>query len=216
MRLVATGQHMKLLPKGELVTTSSVDHAEWNYRPVLAQIIRRRYALVLALMPRHPVHRILEIGFGSGIFLPELARRCQELYGIDVHQKVAEVQAHLKRFGVSAALSQQDATHTSFPDTFFDTIVAVSVLEFIENIQDAARELSRLLTPSGRLIVVMPGKSPLLDFALRIVTGEDAHRDFGTRREQVLPALQRYFRVLRVKRFAPVYTAYELGTLVRG
>ncbi|MGZ3533397.1 MAG: class I SAM-dependent methyltransferase [Burkholderiales bacterium] len=200
---------MRLLPQSELVQTSRVDHADWNYRPVLAYVMRRRFALILSLLPRRAVHRMLEIGFGSGILMPELARRCRELYGIDVHSEVAEVQARLKRFGVPATLSRQDAANTNFPDAFFDAIVSVSALEFVEDIDDAAREFARLLAPDGKLVAVMPAKSALLDFALRAATGENAQRDYGDRRERVLPALLKYFRVLRVKRFVPIYTAYE-------
>ena len=200
---------MKLLPESELVQTSRVDHADWNYRPFLSYVMRRRFALILGLLPRERVHRMLEVGFGGGIFMPELARRCEELYGIDVHPEVAEVQERLRRLGVSAALSRQDAAHTNFPDAFFDAIVSVSALEFIEDIDAAAHELARSLTSSGKLVAVMPGKSALLDFALRAATGEDAQRDYGGRRERVLPALLKYFRILRVKRFAPIYAAYE-------
>jgi len=37
--------------------------------------------------------RILEIGYGSGVFMPELSARCDELYGVDVHSRHEEVAA---------------------------------------------------------------------------------------------------------------------------
>ena len=200
---------MHLLPKNELIHTGDVDHADWNYRPGLAFIMRRRFALVQSLLPQHS-HRMLEVGFGSGVFMPELSRHCDELYGIDVHEGVPEVQARLDACGVRASLSQQSATSLNFEDAFFDTIVAISALEFIDGIEDAAAELTRVLKHDGRLIAVMPGHSPLLDFALRVATGESAKRDYGDRREHVMPVLDSYFRVTQVKRFLPIYTAYEL------
>jgi ubiquinone/menaquinone biosynthesis C-methylase UbiE len=156
------------------------------------------------------------VGYGSGIFMPELAERCEELYGIDVHDRAADVQARLTQCGVHATLSRQDAASMNFSDAFFDTIVALSTLEFIERIDDAASELARVLTPGGRLVAVMPGRSILLDLALRATTGESAQRDYGNRRERVLPALLKHFRVLRKKRFVPVYTAYEFAPLRAG
>lgn len=171
--------------------------------------MRRRFALVLSLLPERS-HRLLEIGFGSGVFMPELRGRCDELYGIDVHSQVAQVQTQLEACGVEAVLSQQSATQMKFADGFFDGVVAISALEFIDNIEDAAAELARILAPGGRLVAVMPGKSPLLDFMLRIATGEDAKRDYGDRRERVIPELEKYFRVLHTKSFSPIYTAYEL------
>ena len=46
---------------------------------------RKRYRLVQAVLPAHRVGGVAEIGYGGGIFLPELARHCETLQGIDVH-----------------------------------------------------------------------------------------------------------------------------------
>ena len=165
---------MKLLPQDQLVQTGPVDHADWNYRPLLAPIMRRRFALILDLLPRERVQRMLEIGFGSGVFMPELASRCEEMYGIEVHSEVDKVQSRLAECGVPVSLSRQDAARMTFEDAFFDTIVSISALEFVEDIDAASREFARVLKPGGRLVAVMPNKSPLLDFALHLATGESA------------------------------------------
>lgn len=202
---------MKLLPENSLIRTSRVDHADWNYRPLLSYIMRRRFALILSLLPHSRVPRLLEIGFGSGIFLPELAQRCDELYGIDVHQEIDAVQTRVRQCGMDAALSRQSAASLNYPDAFFDIVVSVSTLEFIDDIDSAAKEVARVLTPQGRLVAVMPKKSALLDLALRAVTGENAERDYGDRRERVLPALLKHFVVSRTASFSLIYTAYEFA-----
>jgi ubiquinone/menaquinone biosynthesis C-methylase UbiE len=204
---------MKLLPQDQLLHTSRVDHAEWNYRPLLSFIIRRRYTLALSLLPAESVRRMLEVGYGSGIFMPELALRCEELYGIDIHSEAATVQERLMQSGVRATLTRQDAATMDFPDGFFDRVVSVSALEFIERIDEAASAIARVLRPRGRLVAVMPSKSGFLDFALHVSTGEDAQRDYGDRRERVLPALLRHFCIERKRTFAPVYNAYEFAPL---
>ncbi|HZZ64319.1 MAG TPA: class I SAM-dependent methyltransferase [Candidatus Baltobacteraceae bacterium] len=200
---------MQLLPLNRLVRTSGIDHADWNYRPLLAYAARRRFALALSLLPKEPVSRLLEVGFGGGIFMPELARHCIDLYGIDIHGQVPAVREALSNVSVNANLYQRDAARTDFPDGFFDRIVLISALEFIGHVEDAAREFVRLLTPQGRVIAVMPAKSRLLDFSLRVMTGEDANRDYGQRRELALPAMLQWFRIRRTKSFAGIYKAYE-------
>lgn len=204
---------MQLLPKERLIRTSDVDHADWNYTPVLSYVMRKRFELVRKLLPAARVDRLLEIGFGSGVFMPELASCCRELYGIDVHPNVEEVAKRLSAGGVSASLSQQDAARMTFPDRFFDAIVSVSALEFIDDIDGAAREAARVLKPGGRLIGVTPVKSRMLDAILHVSTGADPVKDYGDRREHVLPSLLRYFRSVRTRRFIPAYIAYELEPL---
>lgn len=140
--------------------------------------------------------------------MPELRDHCEELYGVDVHGLNDRIQEILAQCGVTATLSRQNAAHTTFPDAFFDTIVAVSALEHTQEIAEAAREFSRLLAPHGRLIAVIPRKSVVLDFILHIATGEDAKRDFGDRRERVVPTLRTHFQITREVAFWPVYTAY--------
>lgn len=204
---------MQLLPKERLIRTSDVDHADWNYTPLLSYVMRKRFELVRKLLPAARVDRLLEIGFGSGVFMPELASRCRELYGIDVHPNVEEVEMHLSADGVKASLSRQDAAQMAFPDRFFDAIVSVSALEFIADIEGAARQAARVLKPGGRLIGVTPVKSRVLDAILHVSTGADPVKDYGDRRERVLPALLRYFRSVRTRRFVPAYIAYELEPL---
>ena len=77
---------MTLLPPKDLRATSRIDHADWNYRPVLGYVQRRRFSLIRRLMGERRFRSLLEIGYGSGIFLPELARHADNLVGIDVHE----------------------------------------------------------------------------------------------------------------------------------
>lgn len=201
---------LRLLPKEDLIATSGVDHADWNYSPLLSYVMRRRFQLVRRLLPNRRVQRLLEIGFGSGVFMPDLAARCDELYGVDIHSHVEEVRVALAHRGVAAKLSRQDAAHMDFPNAFFDLIVCVSALEFVQHIDEAAAEISRVLRPGGLLVGVMPAKSAFLDFALQTLTGANPREDYGERRERVIPVLQQRFTIVRTVRFAPVYTAYAL------
>jgi ubiquinone/menaquinone biosynthesis C-methylase UbiE len=201
---------MRLLPESELIQTSGVDHADWNYRPLLGFAMRRRFALVRALLPQH-CRRMLEIGFGSGVFMPDLVLRCDELYGIDIHSQVERVQAVLSTAGIHARLLREDAADMSFPDNFFDVIVAVSALEFIQNIDAAAQQIARVLTPGGRVVFVMPAKSPILDSLLHVLTGANPREDYADRRERTLPAMSRYFTIDQKLTFGPVYAAYALA-----
>ena len=88
---------LHLLPEEVLIKTGPVDHADWNFRPILGSIQRSRFRLMLDLLEGHHFERLLEVGYGSGVFMPELARRCRSLHGIDVHRHTESVSESLRK-----------------------------------------------------------------------------------------------------------------------
>jgi SAM-dependent methyltransferase len=209
---------LHLLPRDELIKTGPVDEADWNFRPILGAIQRKRFQLVLKLLDNCRFHRLLEVGYGSGVFLTELMRHCSELYGIDPHPMPEQVETVLARHGVTARLYSGDAAAMPFTDAFFDCVVAVSSLEFIPDLARACREIARVLTPDGIFVVVTPGCSALVDFGLKVLTGSRAADDFGDRRQRVLSTLSRHFIVQERLSFPPfggglarLYTALRLS-----
>jgi ubiquinone/menaquinone biosynthesis C-methylase UbiE len=191
-------QGLRLLPPEALTKTGEVDHADWNYRWLLGTISRTRFRLVVSLLEAQERRgRLLEVGYGSGVFMPELARFADELYGIDIHQMTGPVAASLERFDVNARLFSGSVEALPFDENFFDCVVAVSALEFVSDTAAACREIKRVLRPEGTLVVVTPGHSPLVDFGLKILTGKSAKRDYDDRREKLMPTLLHHFAVER-------------------
>jgi SAM-dependent methyltransferase len=180
-----------------------VDEADWNYRPVLGWIQRVRFRLVTSLLPDAGASRLLELGYGSGVFLPELARRCTELYGVDVHRRNQEVMDILARSGVRAQLHVVGAETLPFDTHTMDVVVAVSSLEFMHDLDAACREVRRVLRPTGCFVVVTPGRSALVDAGVKLLTGKSAGTEFGSRRGPILPTLRRHFRVERQLHYPP-------------
>jgi ubiquinone/menaquinone biosynthesis C-methylase UbiE len=209
---------LKLLPAKALVRTGPVDHADWNFRPLLGWIQRLRFRMIQSLLPSQPVDRLLEVGYGSGIFMPTLIKHCYELHGIDVHPFAEKVTTQLRSHHIAAHLKSGTVESLPYPTHYFDVVVAVSCLEFVDNIEVAVQELQRVLKPDGRLILVTPGFSPILDWGLRLLTGESAQQDYSDRRQRLIPVLQQYFTVSE-KRVFPrfgqsflcLYTALTLA-----
>lgn len=193
-----------LLPPNALVKTSDVDKAEWNFRPLLGMIQRLRFRLILSLLPKRPIGRLLEVGYGSGVFLPELSKRCDELYGIDPHQRAAGVAHHLRLHQVDATLLSGSALALPFQDESFDCIVAVSCLEYMEPFNQAAMEIRRVMKPDGSLVFVTPGHSPVLDLAHYLLTGCRAQEHYGERRVSLIPTILRTFALQQEARVPQV------------
>jgi SAM-dependent methyltransferase len=195
LHLLAVARHLHLLPPAALLVTGKFDYARWNYRPVLGTIQRVRFAMVKSLLPEKRVPRLLEVGYGSGVFLAELSEHCTELFGLDVHPYHRPIAQVMARHGIRAQLQRGRAEALPFDSQSLDVVVATSTLEFVDDVERACQEVRRVLRPEGCFIVVTPGRSPLADAGLRLLTGRNARAEFGARRDAVRPALRRNFAV---------------------
>jgi len=194
MRKSNNADSLALLPPSALIRTGPVDHADWNYRPLIGSVQRVRFQLIRRLLGSARFDRLLEIGYGSGVFMPELAKRAGELYGIDPHPMPRQVEDVLRKHGVHATLATASAEALPYADGYFDCAVSVSAIEYVDDIDRACMELTRVLRPGGIVVVATPGASPLWDLALRISTGENPQQ-YADRRQRLLPALKRHFDV---------------------
>jgi ubiquinone/menaquinone biosynthesis C-methylase UbiE len=117
-------------------------------------ITRERLRRVLA--PR-PGERVLEVGPGTGYYSLPLA----EWLGPDGRLELLDLQQEmldhtLRRAGDLAArmsATRGDATALPYADATFDAAVLVCTLGEIPDQDAALRELARVLTPEGRLVV---------------------------------------------------------------
>jgi phosphatidylethanolamine/phosphatidyl-N-methylethanolamine N-methyltransferase len=100
--------------------------------------------------------RILEVGVGTGISLPDYDRG-HRLVGIDIsapmlrraHERVIE---H-KLVNVEA-LAVMDAKHLGLPDAAFDVVVAQYVITAVPDPEATLDEFVRVLKPGGEIILV--------------------------------------------------------------
>lgn len=215
--MTANFRGLKLLPPTSLVQTSEVDHADWNYRPLLGAVQRARFRLVLSLLGQARCDTILEIGYGSGVFMPELAARSRRLIGVDPHPRNREVTAALANVGIEAELHSCSAESLPVANASCDAIVAVSALEYVPDADVAAREICRVLRPGGVLVFVTPSHSPIWDLALRLSTGESPSQ-YGDRRQRLVPTLLEHMQVATERGFPRflgrnlrLYTGYRLA-----
>lgn len=186
----------RLLPRTARIRTSSVEPPTFN---VLGVIQRLRFGLIVSLLPKRRFHRLLEIGYGSGIFLPQLAQHCNHLYAIDIHRHAAQVKVHLRHRCIDAELACGSAASLPFDDKTFDCIVAVSCLEYMDQFEKVAQEIKRVLTPDGCFVFVTPGNSRLIDLAVKLLTTRSMKQHYGDRRDHLIPILLNSFTVQRVE-----------------
>jgi phosphatidylethanolamine/phosphatidyl-N-methylethanolamine N-methyltransferase len=100
--------------------------------------------------------RILEVGVGTGISLPDYAHN-NKIVGVDIsemmlrkaRERVAELSlSHVER------LSVMDARNLEFPDASFDVVVAQYVVTAVPDPEGTLDEFARVLKPGGEIILL--------------------------------------------------------------
>jgi SAM-dependent methyltransferase len=180
------------LPPRELVPKPAPDDpVDYYYRLPTARIYRARLRLAARLLGSERYESLLEVGYGSGIFLPELARRCSRLAGVDVHGASKQVEVMLTQLGLEADLREASLFDLPFEDGTFDGLVCLSVLEHIVELDAALTEFRRVLRPGGVAVLGFPVRNPITDTFFRAV-GYNPREIHPSSHREILEAAQRH------------------------
>jgi ubiquinone/menaquinone biosynthesis C-methylase UbiE len=93
--------------------------------------------------------RVLDVGSGTGRFTAQLANAGGLPVGVDRDPSMLTVAARRPH----ASLVLADAGALPFVDAAFDIAFAVTVCEFVDNVDQVFAELARVTRPGGRFVV---------------------------------------------------------------
>jgi phosphatidylethanolamine/phosphatidyl-N-methylethanolamine N-methyltransferase len=100
--------------------------------------------------------RILEVGVGTGISLPDYSR-ANRISGVDISEPMLQkAMERVAKLGLShvEGLWVMDAEHLRFPDDSFDVVVAQYVITTVPNPEATLDEFARVLKPGGEIVLV--------------------------------------------------------------
>jgi ubiquinone/menaquinone biosynthesis C-methylase UbiE len=165
--------------------------------------------MALAFLDSNRYDSLLEIGFGSGVLLPELAKYSKKTLGIDIHSHIKDVKKMTLKENVNAALSKGSIVELPYKNNSFDCIISVATIEHIVKLSQAVGELKRILKRDGLGILGFPVANKLSDMLL-VLTGSlrvykkelkeihpNTHRD-------ILEEIKKQFDNIKVSRFPAI------------
>ena len=140
-------------------TRDSIARAYGRWAPVydrvFGQVFARGRAAAIAASERIG-GRILEVGVGTGLSLPDYSRS-NRITGIDIAEPMLrKAQERVKALGLTNidALSVMDATKLAFPDASFDVVVAQFVITAVPDPDGTLDEFARVVRPGGEIVLV--------------------------------------------------------------
>lgn len=127
-----------------------------------------------------PAERHLDIGCGDGYFLKR--SKAKERYGLD------------------KLLGDNVKDKLDFPDSYFDYVTLLAVLEHLENPRSLMKEIARVLKPQGKLLMTTPKK--MADCLIKLYAHEidKEHVAYYTFKD-IEDLTKDFFKVIRHHRF---------------
>lgn len=145
----------------------TVPRATWNrpeYIALAAEGIRRAtgepWFVELRTLIRS-AHRVLDVGCGDGTLLELVTTGTNiEAHGVDIATTAVSI---AKRLHPRLRVVEGDAAHLPFLAASFDLVYSAYTLEHLPDPDAAVREMTRVLAPGGRLLLMVPNYgSPLV------------------------------------------------------
>jgi SAM-dependent methyltransferase len=134
-------------------------------------LFRRRIEMGLEMLPLPPGARVLEVGYGAGLVLYNLARQGARVHGLDLDADPEAIGGKLRRLGVEARLVRGSVLdmRTFYEDGAFDAVVCFSTLEHLPEAGAALDEMDRVTASGGHLLVGMPAVNSFMEVAFRTI-----------------------------------------------
>jgi SAM-dependent methyltransferase len=124
--------------------------------------VQQAAAYALSLLRLTPGQRVVDVGCGTGVFLPALSRAVGEsglVVGLDhAPALLEEAKRRMQRLGLlsQVQLERADAASLPFPDGSFDAAHISRVLIHVEDPNAVLREMKRVTRPGGWIVAVEP------------------------------------------------------------
>ncbi len=95
--------------------------------------------------------KVLDVGCGSGMFIPEIATQAELVVGVDVSfELLKKAKEHKTK---NSHIIQADADHLPFRNDAFDAAFSFTVLQNMPKPQKTLQEIKRVTTPEGKIAV---------------------------------------------------------------
>ena len=133
------------------------------------QVNEPLFDLTRSAMQPGPHERILEIGFGTGTYIPRLFAMVEELevHGIDYSPEMVAQASRCNSTLIEAGrlkLLTGKSDQTPFPEAYFDKVFCNMVVYFWDRPEPHLAEIHRVLKPCGQFFIGMRTKDSMLEF----------------------------------------------------
>ena len=188
-----------------------LQNADLMYKwPLINIIYRHRISYVLNLF-NIKNKKVMDAGCGHGILLYNLSKRGASCTGFDYSDRyIKETKKNFKKLNVkNFKLIRGDLTKIHLPDNSFDIIFCLDVLEHIPSVEQAIKELKRVLKPNGRFIISAPTENMWYVIARTILRMKKPIDHYWTAK-QIKDIISKELKITKVKSIYPFFDFFKI------
>ncbi|MGI8802054.1 MAG: class I SAM-dependent methyltransferase [Solirubrobacteraceae bacterium] len=115
-----------------------------------------------------PLDRVLEVGPGSGVYLPVLSELAGTVVASDIEPAFLDRARELAASRSNVEVVLDDIVASDLPSASFDLVLCSEVIEHIPDPAAALASMHRILRPGGRLLLSTPHRFSPLELAGRV------------------------------------------------
>ena len=166
--------------------------------------------------------KVLDAGCGCGIFLPTLSKTFQEVYALDLPERmdlleptISEILDESKCSNVVLVRGDVMELSNFFPKDFFDCIVCADVLEHLEAPMKALLEFDWCLKSEGFFEFSIPTETKLYNFLRTLMRfPRPSHREYYDFR-LLLREVEKVFETRKLRVVPPLLSLFVCGSAYR-
>ena len=163
--------------------------------------------------------KVLDAGCGCGIFLPTLSKTFQEVYALDLPDRIDLLEPTISKIldesnCSNVILVRGDIMKLSkfFPKDFFDCIVCTDVLEHLEVPMKALLQFDECLKPEGFFEFSVPTETKLYNLLRTLARiPRPSHREYYNFR-QLLNEVEKVFKTKKLQTVPPIFSLFVCGS----
>ena len=178
-----------------------------NPNPLMRWLTWKRVRVVLsAIESQTPLKNVLDFGCGYGVFTPYLIAHSESTIAFD--PMVAELKLLGDAAGWKRIEYETDLSKIGLMEDRFDLILAIEVLEHIEDLEETIQMFHEILRQEGALLVVGPTENVLYQIGRKLAgySGDYHVRDIY----DIRAVLEKHFHLHKVATIIPGLPFYKV------
>lgn len=154
-----TGEFDMSAPTEGSILEEGIGHEHFHrHQERHMRVFRARAKAIAEAIARHgAAGPVLDVGVGTGHFLLALAQRMPGggLHGVDNDPAMIEYARRRLADRPDVTLAVADARdRLPYPDGFFGSVISMHTFHHIDRVDDALREIARVLAPGGVFVLI--------------------------------------------------------------